>query len=266
MLAANLMRSFHNIEVRQIVSAFSIRPEKLRSDGIDLVISTVPLNIDFPVVCVNPIPQAQDVMLITQTVGRIRKMRKGGSLPNQPQIVGRSPVTVASIEKMTRIGEEILEILSHFAWHALSSVQRTEELMGEAAGLFADSLLTRRIISNDLAQRESVASTYLPTMGIHLLHCRTSATEHCRFGFLKLEHPISTPLGNVEGAVLLLSPQSGSDECVEVVSRLSMLLAEEERFLQALLSGDIRGAKALAEQALVKYYEQTMKRIGDGTV
>jgi mannitol operon transcriptional antiterminator len=266
MLAANLMRSFHNIEVRQIVSAFSIRPEKLRSDGIDLVISTVPLNIDFPVVCVNPIPQAQDVMLITQTVGRIRKMRKGDVLPNQPQIVGRSPVTVASIEKMTRIGEEILEILSHFAWHALSSVQRTEELMGEAAGLFADSLLTRRIISNDLAQRESVASTYLPTMGIHLLHCRTSATEHCRFGFLKLEHPISTPLGNVEGAVLLLSPQSGSDECVEVVSRLSMLLAEEERFLQALLSGDIRGAKALAEQALVKYYEQTMKRIGDGTV
>ena len=195
MLAANLMRSFHNIEVRQIVSAFSIQPEKLKGDGIDLVISTVPLHIDFPVICVNPIPQAQDILLITQTVERISGSREKLSLPQQPVSAASSPLTIAFISLLTKTGEEILQILQHFTWRSLPSIHRTEELLGEAAGLFADSLLTRRIIGNDLARRESIASTYLPGMNIHLLHCRTSAIEHCRFGFLKLEHPITSPSG-----------------------------------------------------------------------
>ena len=266
MLAANLMRSFHNIEVRQIVSAFTIQPQQLREDGIDLVISTVPLSLDFPCVCVSPIPQAQDLLLITQTIEHISSSRESLELPQQLKAGRPSPLTVASIRVLTRTGEEILQILNHFTWHALDNIQRTEDLLGEAAGLFADSLLTRRIISADLARRETIASTYLPEMKIHLLHCRTSAIEHCRFGFLRPEPPLPTPAGPIAGAVLLLSPQSGGSECVEVISQISMLLAEEERFLQALLSGDTVGAKALAQQALVKYFEQTMKRIGDGTV
>lgn len=266
MLAANLMRSFHNIEVRQILSAFSMDPERLRGDGIDLVISTVPLSLDFPHICVSPIPQAQDLLLITQTVERLCEGREKLSLPLQPRPRGSKVLTVAELELLTRTGEEILQILRHFTWRKPGTLQRTEELLGEAAGMFADSLLTRRIISADLASRETIASTYLPEMKIHLLHCRTSAIEHCRFGFLKLSQPINTAAGPLEGAVLLLSPQSGGSECVEVISQISMLLAEEERFLQALLSGDTVGAKALAQQALVKYFEQTMKRIGDGTV
>ena len=266
MLAANLMRSFHNIEVRQILSAFSMDPERLRNDGIDLVISTVPLNLDYPNICVSPIPQAQDILLITQTVERLCESREKLSLPLQPRPRGSKVLTVAGVELLTRTGEEILQILHHFTWRNPGALQRTEELLGEAAGMFADSLLTRRIISADLAGRETIASTYLPEMKIHLLHCRTAAIEHCRFGFLKLSQAIETAAGQVEGAVLLLSPQSGGNECVEVISQISMLLAEEERFLQALFSGDTVGAKALAQQALVKYFEQTLKRIGDGTV
>ncbi len=266
MLAANLMRSFHSIEVRQILSAFTIQPEQLRRDGIDLVISTVPLSLDYPSICVSPIPQSQDLLLITQTVEKISSSREKLELPRSPRAERPNPLTVASIATLTRTGEEILQILHHFTWRALERVQRAEELMGEAADLFADSLLTRRIISADLARRETIASTYLPEMRIHLLHSRTSAIEHCRFGFLKLEQPIQAAAGPIDGAVLLLSPESGGGECIEVISRLSMLLAEEERFLQALLSGDITGGKALAQQALVKYYEQTLKRIGDGTV
>ena len=266
MLAANLMRSFHNIEVRQIISAFSMDPERLRNDGIDLVISTVPLHLDYPNICVSPIPQAQDLLLITQTVERLCEGREKLALPLQPRPRGSKQLTVAGVELLTRTGEEILQILTHFTWHNPGTIQHTEDLLGQAADLFSDSLLTRRIISADLATRETIASTYLPEMKIHLLHCRTSAIEHCRFAFLKLPQPIDTPAGSVEGAVLLLSPMSGGRECVEVISQISMLLAEEERFLQALLSGDTVGAKALVQQTLVKYFEQTLKRIGDGTV
>lgn len=264
MLAANLMRSFHNIEVRQIISAFSLDPEALRKSGIDLIISTVPLQIDFPCICVSPIPQAQDILLITQTVERINEDRVK-KVPLQERTSDSVPmVTLPQIMRMNTIGGEIVQVLNHFNIRTLSGIQHKEELLGEAAGLFADSILTRRIISNDLARRETYASTFLPELKLHLLHCKTAAIEHCRFGYLRLEKPIYTDGKPLLGAVILLAPMSGGEEHVAVISQFSVLLAENDSFLQALRAGDLIGAKALAEQVLVRYYQTETTRIGDG--
>lgn len=264
MLAANLMRTFHNLEIRQIMSAFSLDQESLKDSGVDLVISTVPLQLDYPCICVNPIPQAQDILLITQTVERINENR-AKNVPVQKRTSDSVPmVTLAQISRMNTIGREILEVLQHFSIRTLSGVQHKEELLGEAAGLFADSILTRRIISNDLARRETYASTFLPEMKLHLLHCKTAAIEHCRFGYLKLEKPIYTDGNPLLGAVILLAPMSGGEEHIAVISQFSMLLAENDSFLQALRAGDLIGAKALAEQALVRFYQSETTRIGDG--
>ncbi len=264
MLAANLMRSFHNIEIRQIVSAFSLEPKALREAGIDLVVSTVPLQLDFPNICVSPIPQAQDMLVITNAVEAINKDRKDNAEAQKslPQAV--ETVTLADIRSLTRTGEEIAQVLDHFTLREVPGLQRAEELLGEAAGLFANTVLERQRIGSDLARREQVKSTYLPHMSIYLLHCRTAAVSHCRFGYLRLDHTILTHSGTVVGAVLLLAPKTDWPEEVEVISRLSMLLVEDKRFLQALQAGNQDRGKALAEQALVKYYATELKRIGDG--
>lgn len=263
MLAANLMRTFHNLEIRQIISAFALEPKALRESGIDLVISTVPLELDFPSICVSPIPQPKDTLLITQTVETICSTRTAQkSVPIAAS--APFPVTLDDVITLTRIGSEILSLLEHFTLRTLSHIRKTEELLGEAAGLFADSMLSRRIIGTDLAARESVASTFLPEMHIHLLHCRTAAVEHCCFGYLRLTEPITSSAGTVEGALLLLAPENGWNKCISIISRLSMLLAEDPCFLQALKNGDSAGGKSLAEQALVVYYQHQLKRIGDG--
>lgn len=265
MLAANLMRSFHNIEVRQILSAFNIEPDSLRENGIDLVISTVPLEIDFPFICVSPIPKAQDMLIITHAVDSISSRRGKSSQKESKSSAEESRFTLDDIRSLTRTGEEISQLLDHFIIRKLSGTHSVEHLLGQAAALFADSILNRQIISQDLAHRENVKSTFIPEMNIYLLHCRTDAVLHCRFGYLGLEYPIDIPDGTVNGAVLLLAPLSGDDECVEVISRISMLLVEEKRFLQALQRGDTNEGRSLAEHALVKYYQSLIqKRKGDG--
>lgn len=267
MLAANLMRSLHNIEIRQIMSAFSIEPKMLKENGIDLVISTVPLEIDFPSICVSPIPQAQDMLVITHAVEAISSTR-GKKIPsdNSPSYTGMT-LTWNDIRSLTRTGEEVSQILDHFLIRDFSGIQEIGQLLGQAAALFADSILTRQIISQDLAQREAVKNTFIPELHIYLLHCRTSAVSHCRFGYLRLDRPLSVADGTVTGAVLLLAPKSDHDECVEVISRISMLLVEDKRFLQALQRGDTIGGRGLAEHALVKYYQTLInKRKGDGTL
>lgn len=267
MLAANLIRTLHDLEIRQIMSAFSLDPQKLKESGIDLVISTVPLEIDFPSVCVSPIPQTQDLMLINQALEAISTRR---TKEEQGRTKAPSPeqkLALADIESLTRTGEEISQLLHSFRIRELDGIHQAEALLGQAAGIFADSILSRQIISQDLARREAIRQTFIPELGIYLLHCRTTAVPHCRCAYLKLAAPLTVPDGTVLGALLLLAPQSDQNECVEVISRISMLLVEDKRFLQVLKSGDAHEGRVLAEQTLVKYFQNLIiKRKGDGTL
>ncbi len=267
MLAANLIRSLQNIEIRQIMSAFSLEPEKLTESGIDLVISTVPLEIDFPYVCVSPIPQTQDMLIIEQALEAIstRRVRELRQEPKSP--VSELELSLDDICSLTRTGEEISWLLHSFQIRELSGIRQTEALLGQAAGVFADSILSRQIISQDLARREGIKHTFIPELNLHLLHCRTTAVPHCRCAYLRLDTPFTVPDGTVKGAILLLAPQSDQNECVEVISQISMLLVEDKRFLQALQSGDVHEGRVLAERTLVKYYQNLiLKRKGDGTL
>ncbi len=267
MLAANLIRSLHNLEIRQIMSAFRLDPVKLRESGIDLVISTVPLEINFPSVCVSPIPQTQDMLIINQALDTIstKRTKETHQKPKTP-----APALNLSFDdlcSLTRTGEEIAQLLCCFQIKEVSGIHQTEALLGQAAGVFADSILSRQIISQDLARRESIRNTFIPELNIHLLHCRTTAVPHCRCAYIKLQTPFLIPGGTVKGAILLLAPQSDQNECVEVISQISMLLVEDKRFLQALQSGDVNEGRVLAEQTLVKYYQNLIiKRKGDGTL
>ncbi len=267
MLAANLIRSLHNIDIRQIMSAFSLEPKKLTESGIDLVISTVPLEIDFPYVCVSPIPQTQDMLIINQALKNISTRRSEETYPEPKAPAAELSLSLDDIHSLTHTGEEIFQLLQHFQVKELSGIRQTEALLGQAAGIFADSILSRQIISQDLARREGIRNTFIPELNLHLLHCRTTAVPHCRCAYLKLDTPLSVPGGTVKGAVLLLAPQSGPNECVEVISQISMLLVEDKRFLQALQSGNANEGRVLAEQTLVKYFQNLIiKRKGDGTL
>lgn len=267
MLAANLIRSLHNIEIRHVMSAFSLDPEKLQEGGVDLVISTVPLEIDFPHVCVSPIPQKQDMMVIDRALETVSASRTKEIRPKPGVLEPESGLSLKDIESLTRTGEEISQLLHSFQIKEVSGIQQTEALLGQAAGIFADSILSRQVISQDLARREGVKNTFIPELELHLLHCRTHAVPHCRCAYLKLDTPFTVPDGTIKGAILLLAPQSEQGECVEVISRISMLLVEDQRFLQALQSGDVSEGRGLAEKALIKYYQNLIiKRKGDGTL
>lgn len=272
MLAANLTRSFADIEVRQVASAFHLEPEKLRESGIDLVISTVPLQIAFPSLCVSPIPQEADRNAITRAVESINTMRQSKMTNNKTVSAATPPMTRSSLRSLVRTGEEINELLDHFTFRTLSGHYQVEDLIGQAASVFATSMASRQMIGADLAGREAIQSTFLPDLSIYLLHCRTAAISHCRFGYLHLQQPICFAKGTVKGAIILLAPKvqkpEGDDEntteYTEVISQLSMLLVEDKRFLQALQQGDEKEGKAIAEQMLVKYFEHEItKKMGE---
>ena len=168
---------------------------------------------------------------------------------------------LADIRQISGIGTEIVEILKHFRVMNVKSVQNIRELNGRASLVFAPDQAVARRIAQGIQQREEMGNTFIEGMDICLFHCKTDVVRHSRFGYLRLLSPLQTGETVIRGAVVMLAPEG--KQYLEPVSRLSALLIEEERFFQALKDGDAAAGTALAEQALVKYFQHVItKRIG----
>ena len=236
MLAATLTGAFHNLEVRKVISAFSIDTQALRENGIDLIISTTDLHIDFPYIVVEKVLKAQDKLLVSQEIDRIGKEK----LQKRMQQGGRRslPMNVDDIQRTSEIGTEIVEILNHFRVVRQPGADNIRHMMELAAAVFADGEEDVRRLADCFQEREKLGATYIPDMEICLFHGASDLVAHSRFGFLVLDTPLTTT-------------EAG---------RLSALLVEDERFLQALQRGDEAAGFNLAREALVKYFQHVIRQ------
>ena len=259
MLAATLTGAFHNLEVRKVISAFSIDTQALRENGIDLIISTTDLHIDFPYIVVEKVLKAQDKLLVSQEIDRIGKEK----LQKRMQQGGRRslPMNVDDIQRTSEIGTEIVEILNHFRVVRQPGADNIRHMMELAAAFFADGEEDVRRLADCFQEREKLGATYIPDMEICLFHGASDLVAHSRFGFLVLDTPLTTTETMIRGAVIMVVPASFKDSYrVEPAGRLSALLVEDERFLQALQRGDEAAGFNLAREALVKYFQHVIRQ------
>ena len=259
MLAATLTGAFHNLEVRKVISAFSIDTQALRDNGIDLIISTTDLHIDFPYIVVEKVLKAQDKLLVSQEIDRIGKEK----LQRRIQQGGRHAMImdVDDIRRTSEIGAEIVEILNHFRVVRQARAENIRQMMEMAASVFAGPEEDIRRLADCFQEREKLGATYIPDMQICLFHGACDLVEHSRFGFLVLDEPLATTETLIRGAVIMVVPESFRDSYrVEPAGRLSALLVEDERFLQALQRGDETAGFNLAREALVKYFQHVIRQ------
>ena len=259
MLAATLTGAFHNLEVRKVISAFSIDTQALRENGIDLIISTTDLHIDFPYIVVEKVLKAQDKLLVSQEIDRIGKEK----LQRRIQQGGRHAMImdVDDIRRTSEIGAEIVEILNHFRVARQARAENIRQMMEMAASVFAGPEEDIRRLADCFQEREKLGATYIPDMQICLFHGACDLVEHSRFGFLVLDEPLATTETLIRGAVIMVVPESFRDSYrVEPAGRLSALLVEDERFLQALQRGDEAAGFNLAREALVKYFQHVIRQ------
>ena len=259
MLAATLTGAFHNLEVRKVISAFSIDTQALRDNGIDLIISTTDLHIDFPYIVVEKVLKAQDKLLVSQEIDRIGKEK----LQRRIQQGGRHAMImdVDDIRRTSEIGAEIVEILNHFRVVRQARAENIRQMMEMAASVFAGPEEDIRRLADCFQEREKLGATYIPDMQICLFHGACDLVEHSRFGFLVLDEPLTTTETLIRGTVIMVVPESFRDSYrVEPAGRLSALLVEDERFLQALQRGDEAAGFNLAREALVKYFQHVIRQ------
>ena len=260
MLAASLVKSFPEVEIRHISSAFSIDEVQLKKEGIDLIISTAEIRTNFPHLCVNKVLQVQDKMMVKNALNEINRGHLQDRISRKTGIP--SNLSMDNIRTLSALGTEIVELTEHFRIVPVEKVDSVDGLIEIAAASLSDSGKLQQKLMEGFRSREQISDTYVKEMEICLLHCKTDAVCHSRFIYIALQQPLAGDKGSIKGAVVMTVPVLAEDEILlEPAGRLSSLLVEDERFLQALFDRDTTASITYIEKALVKYYQHEVTKI-----
>lgn len=261
-LEASLKKAFTNINVRGTISAFRIDTNRLREQGIDLIISTVNLTTDFPWICVSPILQAQDRRRIESMMVSMQKKKR-----EQPVSQVCSHITCDDVRHIAYTGCELLNLVENLRFDTLHAARTRAEVIAKAGALFAEDDRTAVDIEAGLYERDQIADTYIKQFHALMLHCQTKMVDHARFGYIKLEPPLYEKGRVIFGSLVMLAPDTGNEDVVpqHLIGAIGSLLVENKTLLDQLRAGDWDGSRASIEEGLGVYYKQYLnKRIGVG--
>ncbi|WP_317855721.1 BglG family transcription antiterminator [Chakrabartyella piscis] len=255
MLDVNLGKTFPQLQVDEILSARQIVVEELHQKGIDLIVSTVQLDIDFPYICVSPMLLEQDKLLLKNKLSEIQVKNK-----TVPKEIEEKPLPRATIGEITQIGEDILHLLETVVLYPVHSISYKQELVAKAAYIFAESVEAEETIKADLLARERISATYIAEYNIVLLHCATEGVVSPKFGYIRMMHSLYADGHEICGAVVMLVPKTENKSCIEIMGHISTLLMESPELYYILKDQEEKDIIAKLEVELGKFYKRQLKR------
>ena len=259
LLASNIEKNFKNIEVKGNISAINIDVDKLRAQSIECIISTVELGVDFPSICLNPFLLASDQEKLKAFIKEVMH-HKNHSLVQKKE----AKFNKESIEFITKLGAAILEVLETIQIKEVKSVSTIEQLINEAAKLFAHIPKEQQMLAEGLMNREKIATTYLPEYQMMFLHCRTEVVSQCKFGAVQLLMPLVSGEKVIEAAIVSLVPANHTDADLEIMSRISSEVLEDTKFRESIKREGTDYIEDLLEDKLKSLYRKQLMKTLEG--
>ena len=254
LLAASLTQAFPQLELRGTRSAFHLDPQALKNEGIDVIISTVDLDIKYRFIRVSPVLTERDKMVLHTVIPTILQQKK-------LVVPTHTPFGRGQVEDIGRASTEVLELLDHLAVSPIQLVHSRAELMEAASKLFASDDISCDIIRQVFENREALGDTYIKPFRALLLHGRTECVSHCRLGYVRLQPPLYENGKIIQGAIVMLIPSEQNTACQKLMSRISALLLDHNELLQDMRAGNISGLRNTLMNLLFSYYKKHVKEL-----
>lgn len=256
LLAAGLQREFPNLDLRDVMSVLSLDPEKLKSDGIELVVSTVPLDIKFRYIRVNPTLSLQDKMLLGTAIDALLLQKK---VAPPPPVSTKKLPRRDDVDFVGALGRELYALLDAVCIYNAPIVHARAELIEQAAMVFTSSLKNQQSIRTLFEARDQLADTYIKPFHALLLHARTSLVQQPCFGYVRLNPAFYEKGRVVLGAVVMLIPEGERGEIgARIMSEISGLLLENRALIDSMRAGDVQGLTAQLETLLLEFYKKNV--------
>lgn len=251
LLAAGLQKEFPGLEIRGVISALAINTDELIQQGVDIIISTVDLDVDYNHVRVNPVLGERDREAIEKRLN-IKVVSTAG--PSRPVARPSTFFGRNDIINTISIGNEILELLNGIRLLNINFAENRSEIIAAAAAMFSQTPEDAAIIQAGLENREKTGGTYIDGLGMLLLHCKTSAVDHCRFGYISLGAPLKEGGASIVGAIVMLAPVFRDSMYANIMGAVSGALIDNERIALGLRTKSRALAIGELERSLGEYF------------
>ena len=245
-LASRLGNEFPSLQVEGCCSVRELNAADLCRRKIDFIISTVPLELDYPAVCISPSLLEPDRAVLKDAITRYSQNRAEPEPAVQP--VQDALHAGSKLQYYARLTRSMTGLLEHLTIQPVKAPGSRAALIHAAAQLFCPQEADAQLVEQQLRRRETLGDTYIKPLYALLLHCRTSAVKDCRLGYLQAQPPVYEPGCIVLGALVLLAPDDGNGVPVEVMQNVSGQLIETPRLMEALRTGQQQEAADLLEQ------------------
>nr|WP_302595433.1 BglG family transcription antiterminator [uncultured Cellulosilyticum sp.] len=259
LLASNIEKHFDNIEVKGNISAINIDTEKLKANGIECIISTVELDIDFPNICINPFLLENDRDKLKVFIKEMIRHRMYCPIDRKEVKLNKN-----SIEFISKIGTTILEVLKTLQVEEIATSSSITQLIEVAGQLFGHTPEEQKAIQEGLTKREEIATTYLPEYNMMFLHCKTAVIKECRFGVLQLTTPLIIGKKRIEAAVVSVVPENSTEADLAIMSYISGEVLADEDFRESIKKEGIAHIESLLETKLKGLYRQQLMKTLEG--
>lgn len=254
LLAATLKKEYPDLQILGIQSILSLDPYDLSNKNVDLIISTVPLNIDYPFVQVSPILNKQDILFLNAKLDQLSNLKT-----TTPKLDTHTAVEVGwqDISYLKTLGDEIRYTLDHILIGRAPVLHSKGEVISYAASLFAETEDSEKHFLEVIKHREEIGDSYIKSFHTLLLHGKTDATHHGLFGYVSLKPPVYEQGRMILGAIVSFIPESDHNPVfAKIISEIIGSLMDHNQLLNALRESDSETFLYLVEKILIEFYRR----------
>lgn len=256
LLGVNIKKEFPNLDIKNSISVINIDTKKLKDDGIDFIISTVDLDIDYRYICLNPMFLQKDKIKLKEFIHRYSKQRITKKIIKKELKCDKD-----KIKNITNLGTEIISILEEVRVREINNVKTVNDLIGIASSVFAENVNHAKEMKKLLLEREEKSSTYLNGFNMMLLHCKDKKITSCKFGVIRLNEKLIEDGKEINFAIISLIPEKNTQTQINIMSHINGEIIERESLRNSIMKISEEELTSIIEKILGDLYRKELKRV-----
>ena len=256
LLGVNIKKEFPNLDIKNSISVINIDTKKLKDDGIDFIISTVDLDVDYRYICLNPMFLQKDKIKLKEFIHRYSKQRITKKIIKKELKCDKD-----KIKNITNLGTEIISILEEVRVREINNVKTVNDLIGIASSVFAENVNHAKEMKKLLLEREEKSSTYLNGFNMMLLHCKDKKITSCKFGVIRLNEKLIEDGKEINFAIISLIPEKNTQTQINIMSHINGEIIERESLRNSIMKISEEELTSSIEKILGDLYRKELKRV-----
>lgn len=256
LLGVNIKKEFPNLDIKNSISVINIDTKKLKDDGIDFIISTVDLDVDYRYICLNPMFLQKDKIKLKEFIHRYSKQRITKKIIKKELKCDKD-----KIKNITNLGTEIISILEEVRVREINNVKTVNDLIGIASSVFAENINHAKEIKKLLLEREEKSSTYLNGFNMMLLHCKDKKITSCKFGVIRLNEKLIEDGKEINFAIISLIPEKNTQTQINIMSHINGEIIERESLRNSIMKISEEELTSIIEKILGDLYRKELKSV-----